>query len=220
MSINLKNELQRHFNFSAFRTGQEEIIADVLAHRDVLGVLPTGSGKSLCFQLPSLLLPHLTIVISPLISLMIDQVRETRAYHIKRVVALHSMLPPKEREEILTRLHEFNIVYISPELIQHERIIARLRERKVSLFVIDEAHCISQWGFDFRPDYLRLKDVIQLLGNPTVLALSGTVTDKIEQDIVKQLARPQMVVRKYPQERKNIALVVQQLQKGQTKRDV
>lgn len=215
--MDLEKQLERFFNYNQFRMGQKEIISDVLEGRDVLGILPTGSGKSLCYQLPSLLLPHLTIVISPLISLMIDQVRETKAFHFKEVVALHSLLSYEERVSIINELDKYKIVYISPELIQNRQIINALIKRKVSLFVIDEAHCISQWGYDFRPDYLRLNGVIKMLNNPPILALSGTITTEIEKDIMIKLSRPKMIVHKYPMDRKNISLLVEKLAAYETK---
>lgn len=219
MRKELERQLEKHFGYKTFRTGQIEIISDVLDGKDVLGILPTGSGKSLCYQLPSLLLPHLTVVISPLISLMIDQVRETKAFHFKEVVALHSLLTYEEKRTILNQLDDYKIIYISPELIQNRQILNALIKRKVSLFVIDEAHCISQWGYDFRPDYLRLTDILIMLDNPTILALSGTITPDIEKDIMTQLNRPHMIVHKYPMDRKNISLVVEKINRKNSKND-
>lgn len=217
MKNQLQAKLQHYFGYRDFREGQQEIIEEVLRGNDVLGILATGSGKSICYQLPSLLLPHITVVISPLISLMIDQVRETKAFRIKEVTALHSMQTFEERQAILQCLEKYKIIYISPEYIQNEFVIRALQRRKVSLFVIDEAHCISQWGYDFRPDYLRLTETIGLLRNPPVLALSGTITKQIEEDIVHELKRPHMKVCKYDTERKNITLVVEHIDKAQTK---
>lgn len=213
----LEKQLQRYFGYTKFRPGQKEIIEQVLQGNDVLGILPTGSGKSMCYQLPSVMLPHITVVISPLISLMIDQVRETKAFHIKEVVALHSMQSFEERKMILQQLHQYKIVYISPELIQSEFVIRALQRRKISLFVIDEAHCISQWGYDFRPDYLRLKNVLTTLGNPPLLALSGTITEEIQQDIVQELQRPEIKVFKHRTDRENITLIVEHIDSTQTK---
>lgn len=211
MNSRLDDLLQKHFHFTHFRPGQREIIEAVLKGNDVLGVLPTGSGKSLCYLLPSLILPYPTVVVSPLISLMIDQVKETKAFHMKEVVALHSLLSFDEREKILSRLQDYKVVYLSPELLQNERILARLQSVQVSLFVVDEAHCISQWGYDFRPDYLRLKQAIRALNNPTVLALSGTVTPDIAEDIILELDREGMQLFHYDTERKNIALHIERL---------
>lgn len=217
--LNLEKILHEQFGYEQFRPGQKEIIEKILQSEDVLGVLPTGSGKSICYQLPSIILPYLTIVVSPLISLMIDQVRETKAFHIKEVVALHSMQTYEERNETLQQLDRYNIIYISPELIQNDYIIQALQRRKVSLFVIDEAHCISQWGYDFRPDYLRLNHVLTTLNNPPILALSGTITEEIEHDIIHELDRPEMHVIKHRTERENITLVVEHIGNSQTKNE-
>src|SRR5699024_5914672 len=206
MNKQLESILYTYFNYKQFRPGQKEIIESVLQGKDVLGILPTGSGKSLCYLLPSVILPYPIIVVSPLISLMVDQVKETKAFHLKEVVALHSMLTYEEREWILQNLHTYKVIYMSPEMMQNERMTSHLKSLKVSLFVIDEAHCISQWGYDFRPDYLRLKDVIEDLGNPPVLALSGTITQEVERDILVELGRENMQVLHYDTERKNIIL--------------
>lgn len=204
----LLQALQTTFGYDDFKLGQREIIADILAGNDVLGTLPTGSGKSLCYQLPATLLNGVTIVVSPLISLMIDQVREVKAYYFKNVCALHSMQSFQERSRTLQHLHEYKLIYISPELIQRRAILEKIQQLNVSLFVIDEAHCLSQWGYDFRPDYLRLVHVIEQLHNPRVLALSGTVTPKIQQEITHILHRPNMHKHIYPMDRENIALTV------------
>lgn len=217
--LNLEKVLYDQFHYEQFRPGQKEIIEQILQGKDVLGILPTGSGKSICYQLPSIILPHLTVVISPLISLMIDQVRETKAFHIKEVVALHSMQTYDERNTILRNLNRYKIIYISPELIQTDKVIRALQQNKVSLFVIDEAHCISQWGYDFRPDYLRLKSALISLHNPPILALSGTITKQIEADIIRELNRPEIIVMKQQTDRENISLVVEHIQGRQTKNE-
>lgn len=207
----MMDTLQQYFHYDTFREGQKEIILDILNKQDVLGILQTGAGKSLCYQLPALLTEGITVVISPLISLMIDQVRETKAYYYKQVAALHSLQSWQDRLAILRSLSSYQLLYISPELIQQATIIQLLQERKVSLFVIDEAHCISQWGHDFRQDYLRLHEVIAQLGEPTILALTGTATEAVQVDIMKQLKRNTMKIHRFQVERDNIALFVQQV---------
>lgn len=204
--------LRKIFNYEYFKEGQQEIIEDVLKGKDVLGILPTGSGKSLCYQLPAKIVSGITIVVSPLISLMVDQVRQTKAFHFKEVVALHSFQNRRERKVVLQHINRYKLVYVSPELLQQQEVLQVLSNIKVSLFVIDEAHCISQWGYDFRPDYLRLSNVIKKLNNPTILALTGTATPEVQQDIIDKLDRKEMKKHVYPMDRKNISLLVQQIE--------
>src|SRR5699024_8890625 len=205
----VKRGLKQYFNYDFFREGQEEIILDVMAGRDVLGVLPTGSGKSLCYQLPSLLMSGTTIVISPLISLMSDQVKELKARKIKRFASLNSFNHYEERQRILTNLCEYKMVFISSELFQQQEIREYLKRIQINFVVIDEAHCISQWGYEFRPDYLKIKDVITELNEPPILALSATVTPTVQQDIVKSLKRDRIKQHIYPMDRDNIALTIE-----------
>lgn len=216
-TLHLEKELQKHFQYHSFRPGQREIISDVLQGKSVLGILPTGSGKSICYQLPSLLLDGLTVVVSPLISLMIDQVKELKAKNVKRVVALNSFVTYSERQMVMEQLHHYKLLYISPELLQQPQLLKRLSQLKISLFVIDEAHCISQWGHDFRPDYLKLGKVIENLHHPPVLALSATATPAVQADIIKSLDRPRMVKRVYPMDRNNLTFAIQDVASDQEK---
>ena len=209
--MNLQANLKKYFNYDAFQEGQEEIIRDVLHGEDVLGILKTGSGKSLCYQLPALMLPGVTIVVSPLISLMIDQVREIKAFHMKQVTAIHSLQSWSERKKVMQHLGDYKLIFVSPELLQQSETLSQLKKISISLFVIDEAHCISQWGYDFRPDYLRLSNIIQQLGNPPILALTGTATPEIQQDIIEHLKRPKMKKHIYSMDRYNISLLVHKL---------
>lgn len=211
LQVDLDNYLQTHFRYDSFHEGQKEIITDLLSGKDVLGILRTGTGKSLCYQLPAKILPGITIVVSPLISLMIDQVRECKALHLKEVAALHSFQSWAERQQILHHLNHVKLLFVSPELLQNKQIVARLNMQQLSLFVIDEAHCISQWGYDFRPDYLRLTTVISTLGDPPILALTGTATPTVQADIKAKLARPEMKSHVYPMDRENISLLVEEL---------
>lgn len=213
----LIHHLKEHFHYSSFRPGQQEIITDVLKGKDVLGILPTGSGKSLCYQLPAQIITGVTIVISPLISLMLDQVRELKANHFKEVVAINSFMSYTERENVYKNLHNYKLIYVSPELIQQKRLLNQLKQINVQLFVIDEAHCISQWGHEFRPDYLKLKTVVKQLNNPTILALSATAANDIQQDIIKLLDRPEMVKYIYPIDRDNIVHCVEEVQTEENK---
>src|SRR5699024_2654140 len=180
--------------------------------------LPTGSGKSLCYQLPISILPGLTVVISPLISLMIDQVRQIKAYYFKEVAALHSFQPMEERKYILKDLARYKLLFLSPELLQQSEIISSFKRVGVSLICIDEAHCISQWGYDFRPDYLRLHSVIKELGIPTILALTGTATTELQQDIMTYLQTPYIKMHIHSIEKKNMTFVVERSQLSELKK--
>ncbi|WP_246206603.1 RecQ family ATP-dependent DNA helicase [Virgibacillus ihumii] len=206
---NLDQKLKKYFQIDSFRPGQKEIIEDITAGNDVLGILPTGSGKSLCYQLPALLMDGLTIVVSPLISLMQDQVKQLKSKGFKYAAALNSFMDPEERIHVLRNIKQFKLIYISPELLQQPKLIELFSHIKISLFVIDEAHCISQWGHDFRPDYLRLGAVIKQLGNPVVLALSATATAEIQKDIITALDRKSITKHIYPIDRKNITFAVE-----------
>lgn len=211
--------LKDYFQYDDFKTGQKEIIEDVLKNQDVLGVLPTGSGKSLCYQLPSLMREGTTIVITPLISLMLDQVRELKMRGIREVVALNSFISWHERQDIYKNLSHYKLVYISPELIQHKLLLEHLKKIHIPLFVIDEAHCISEWGHEFRPDYLRLKDILCQLGNPPVLALTATATKEVQEDILSILQRPNARKHIYSVDRPNLIFSVQTLKNEEEKLD-
>ncbi|MFC7060486.1 RecQ family ATP-dependent DNA helicase [Halobacillus seohaensis] len=205
----LLNSLKKYFGFTEFREGQEEIIEDVMKGRGVLGVLPTGVGKSLCFQLPSMLLPGTTIVISPLISLMVDQVKQLKAKGFKSVVALNSFMEPNEKREVLHSLHKYRLIYLSPEMLQNQWVERALKKLSVDLFVIDEAHCISQWGHEFRTDYLKMYQMIEKLNKPTILALSATATPDVQTDIKFQLNCPHMVDHIYAMDKPNMSFAVE-----------
>lgn len=208
---NLEDSLQKYFNLSSFRLGQKNIIEDILKGNDVLGVLPTGSGKSLCYQLPAKILKGTTIVVSPLISLMIDQVKQLKSNHFKNVIALNSFMEPEERRLVYRNLHTYKLIYVSPEILQNKILLQYLQQIRISLFVIDEAHCISQWGPEFRTDYLKLSPIIKLLNNPTLLALSATATPAVQNDIITSLERPTFKKHIYPMDRENIAFCVKKV---------
>ncbi|MEO6393020.1 MAG: RecQ family ATP-dependent DNA helicase [Pyrinomonadaceae bacterium] len=180
--------LQEHFGFAGFREGQGEVVDAVLAGQDAVVVMPTGSGKSLCFQLPALMREGSALVVSPLIALMKDQVD---ALHDRGLPAtfINSSLADSEVSRRLAGIRngEFKLVYIAPERFRSPRFLEALGSIKVSLFAVDEAHCISQWGHDFRPDYMRLRAAIEAAGSPQVIALTATATPYVRDDIVDQL---------------------------------
>ena len=176
------------FGLKQFRLQQREIVNDVLAGRDTLVVMPTGAGKSLCFQLPAVSLRGLTLIISPLISLMTDQVRQLRALRIPAMM-LCSGQSYDEQRQVLGRMREGfrGLLYVAPERFNAPGFLSIITQRELSLLAIDEAHCISQWGHDFRPEYLRLGEVRKQLGNPLTIALTATATPEVRADIVRNL---------------------------------
>ncbi|MGP4107403.1 RecQ family ATP-dependent DNA helicase [Virgibacillus sp. L01] len=220
MSVNLlRKDILNQFNITSFREGQEEIINDVMHGKDVLGILPTGSGKSLCYQLPATIMEGVTIVVSPLISLMQDQVKQLKSTGFKSVIALNSFLDPNEKKRVFQQLNDYKLIYISPELLQQAQTIHYFKTIKISLFVIDEAHCISQWGHEFRPDYLRLGTVLANMNNPKVLALSATATREVQEDIIYSLNRPNIMKHVYPMDRENIAFTIEKVNKDSEKQE-
>src|SRR5215210_3817837 len=192
------NVLKEIFGFDSFRPGQEEVIRAVLDGRDTLAVMPTGGGKSLCYQVPALMTEGLTVIVSPLISLMKDQVDSLLQSSVEGAATLHSGLSPEERWETEKKMRtgEIRMLYVAPERLRALEFVLALRKAGVGLFVVDEAHCISEWGHDFRPDYLFLPRVVRDLGNPPVLALTATATPRVRQDILRSLGmrEPKVVV--------------------------
>ncbi len=192
VDIDLNEALRRHFGYEHFYPGQEDVIRRVLEGKDTLAILATGAGKSLCYQLPALLLPGTTVVVSPLIALMKDQLDMLADAGISGSIALNSTLTEEEEVSHLERISRGNLklIYVTPERLEDEAFVDVLKRLHIPLFVVDEAHCISQWGHDFRPAYLNLGRVISALGHPTVLALTATATPAVREDIVTQLGIP------------------------------
>lgn len=187
-SAELLAPLKQYFGFSSFRPLQEEIIRDSLAGRDVFALLPTGGGKSLCFQLPSLVRGGLTVVISPLIALMKDQVDAMQAGGVPATF-LNSSLGPGESRPRLRGLHNgaFRLLYVAPERLMLPGFLDDLQRWDARLFAIDEAHCISEWGHDFRPEYRQLSTLRGLFPKVPFMALTATATERVREDVVKQL---------------------------------
>src|SRR6266850_696137 len=184
--------LRAHFGFDEFREGQREVIGTILEGKDAVVVMPTGSGKSLCYQLPAMMLGGATLVVSPLIALMKDQVDALHARGLPATFINSSIAWREQAARIdALRRREYKLVYVAPERFRSERFLEALQSISISLFAVDEAHCISTWGHDFRPDYLRLKAVIQALNrtgtSPQTLALTATATPYVRSDIIQQL---------------------------------
>ena len=190
--------LRQYFGHSSFRPGQERLVDGILSGRDALGIMPTGGGKSLCYQVPALLLPGLTLVVSPLISLMKDQVAALTAAGVPAAF-FNSSQTLEEYQEVFRgiRSRAYRLVYVAPERLENPRFAQLMAQQDVSLLAVDEAHCISQWGQDFRPSYLKIADFsANLCRRPIMAAFTATATARVQEDIVTQLAlqRPVRVV--------------------------
>jgi ATP-dependent DNA helicase RecQ len=185
----LHHLLHRHFGFHEFLEGQEPVIEAIVGGQDALVIMPTGGGKSLCYQLPAMFLDGITVVVSPLIALMKDQVDGMVETKIPATF-INSSLSQSEMDDRIARMKhgQYRLVYVAPERFKSERFVAALAPLSIALFAIDEAHCISQWGHDFRPDYLRLKWALKDLGQPQVAALTATATPEVRADIIEQLS--------------------------------
>ena len=185
-----KELLQHYFGYGEFRPGQEELVDGILDGRDVFGIMPTGGGKSICYQLPGLMLPGVTLVISPLISLMHDQVMALKAAGIPGAYVNSSLTFPQLRAVYRNMLMgKYKIIYVAPERLESEGFLDAVMQMNISMVAVDEAHCISQWGQDFRPSYLRIVEFIKILPRrPVIAAFTATATEKVREDVKRILA--------------------------------
>ncbi|MFB5661631.1 RecQ family ATP-dependent DNA helicase [Alteribacillus sp. HJP-4] len=204
----LQTELYKWFGLTEFRSRQEQIISAVLNKRDTFAMLATGSGKSLCYQLPALIQDGLTVVVSPLLSLMQNQVQELKAKKIKQAAAFNSFLSSSEKKDVLLNIKSLKILYISPESLQQKEVLQRLSSINIFMLAVDEAHCISQWGHEFRTDYLEIGKVRSMLGYPVCLALTATATSEVKEDIKKHLHMREPLEVSTSVDRPNISLEV------------
>jgi ATP-dependent DNA helicase RecQ len=204
-----RGELARVYGFAGFRPGQEEIVSAVLKGEDVLAVMPTGSGKSLCFQLPPLAREGLTLVVSPLIALMRDQVAQLGELGVS-AAALNSATDASERQRIARSLRDrsLRLLYVAPERLMREDTLAALKDASIDLLAIDEAHCVSQWGHDFRPEYMRLREAAEALGGVQTIAVTATADAPTRDDVVERLflRQPRVFVRSF--DRPNLFLAM------------
>jgi len=207
----IKETLKKYFGYSEFRPLQEQIVHDVFAEEDVFVLMPTGGGKSLCYQLPAILLKGLTVVISPLISLMKDQVDGLRQNGVKAAY-LNSTLKAQEQRDVIEamRVGKLSLVYVAPERLAAPGFLELLKELDISLFAIDEAHCISEWGHDFRPDYRMLSRLKDWFPETPLIALTATATGKVKKDIVEQLAMNEVRIYQASFDRENLHYDVQE----------
>ena len=198
MHVAIAQTARTNFGFESLRPGQEEAIRSLLAHRDTLVVQPTGAGKSAIYQIAGLLIEGVTVVISPLIALQKDQVDSINSHNAAEAVLINSHKKVSEIRETFEKIADGAVEYIflAPEQLRNQETIERLKAAGVSLFVVDEAHCISEWGHDFRPDYLQIGQVIERLGHPVVLALTATASPEVRAEIIDRLAmrKPKVLV--------------------------
>ena len=188
--MDLHDALHEHFGFDAFRPGQEAAVAAAVAGHDVLVVMPTGAGKSLCYQLPALVRDDLTIVVSPLVSLMQDQVEALERRAPGKAGLINAQQDASANHDVLARARAgtLRLLYVAPERFSSPGFLEAIRAVPTGLFVVDEAHCVSQWGHDFRPDYFRLADAARWLGAQSIVASTATATPQVASDIVRRLA--------------------------------
>ena len=211
--MNAKETLKKYFGYHSFRAGQEEIINSILDGKDVLAIMPTGAGKSLCYEIPALMLDGITMIISPLISLMQDQVTALKDLGINATY-INSSLSDNEIRMILNDIKnkKYKIVYVAPERLESQVFVEFVSEIKMSMVTVDEAHCISQWGQDFRPSYLKITTFVESLKDrPILSAFTATANEEVKNDMLcmLKLRNPKIVVTGF--DRKNLYYSVEKL---------
>ena len=206
----LKENLKKYFGYESFRAGQEEIIKNILSGKDVLGVLPTGGGKSICYQLPALIMDGITLVISPLISLMKDQVDALNENGISASF-INSTLTRDEYKKTLSDISRGHVklLYISPERLENDFFIEFIKDLNINFVAVDEAHCISQWGHDFRPAYKLIPSIYGVLGEIPVAAFTATATKEVRNDIIKNLELKEPFIKVTGFDRENLTYIVE-----------
>ncbi|EKD89776.1 MAG: recQ, partial [uncultured bacterium] len=221
MKTKIYEYLKKYFGYDEFRPGQYDIIENIVSGNSALAIMPTGGGKSLCYQIPALIFEGITIVVSPLISLMKDQVDKLKERNIP-VALINSTLSNSEVLETINevRNNRIKILYVAPERFNSKLFFDDLNGVKVSFFAVDEAHCISQWGHDFRPSYLRLRRAVEHLGNPVVAGFTATATHEVRLDIIKNLGmfNPKVVIRGF--DRPNIKYLTLLLKENEKKEEL
>ncbi len=207
------DSLKNFFGYNSFRAYQEEIIAACMGGKDVVAILPTGAGKSICYQLPAMMKNGTAIIVSPLISLMQDQV-VSLAKNGLPVAFINSSLPVWEIQETMESISRFKMVYVAPERLATQEFLERLKSVEISMFAIDEAHCISQWGHEFRPEYRQLSVLKKRFPKIPVMALTATATVSVEKDIIKQLAMENPFVVRSSFDRPNLTFRIEPKEDG------
>ena len=218
MLLKAQEKLKKHYGYDSFRKGQESVISSIISGRDTFAVMPTGAGKSVCYQIPALLLPGVTLVISPLISLMKDQVDTLNSVGIAATY-INSSLSINEVNERIDKVAqgEFKLLYVAPERLESEFFCSMLNRLTISLLAVDEAHCVSQWGHDFRPSYSAISSLIgKLSGRPIIAAFTATATEGVRQDVIKllKLREPDVYVTGFNRENLSFTVI-----RGENKRD-